>query len=147
MPLASISNTINWGVSRPPIGIPPAPHSFCPTCDLAERYSFIRHRNVIHCAISALIASQRNLWHNYDGAVIDRAYQIDVEECLAYARAIVQERDAFLKSAPGCTIVNCRYESLIDDLERAGSGEEIPEGPGPLRDIAAALGRPFSLSL
>jgi LPS sulfotransferase NodH len=100
-------------------------------------------RNIIHGAISTLIASQRNLWHNYDGAVIDRAYEIDVAECLAHARSIVREHDAFLTSADGCRIVNCRYESLMDDLERAGPPDEIPEGPGPLRDIAAALNVPF----
>ena len=101
-------------------------------------------RNVIHSAISALVASQRNLWHNYEGRVIDRAYHIDVEECLAYARAIVEEGEAFLKSASGCSIVACRYEGLIEDLERAGLKEEIPEGPGPLQNIAAALGSRFA---
>jgi hypothetical protein len=96
-------------------------------------------RNIVHCAISTLIASQRNLWHNYDGAVIDRVYEIDVAECLAHARSIVQEHDTFLRSADGCRIVNCRYESLIDDLGRTGRADKIPEGPGPLRDIVAAL--------
>ena len=32
---------------------------------------------------------------------------------------------------------------LIDDLNRAGSGERIPLGPGPLRNIAEALGSPY----
>jgi len=101
-------------------------------------------RNVIHSAISTLIASQRNLWHNYDGAVIDRSYHVDAEECLEYARSILQHRDSFLKFAHGYKIVDCGYESLRGEIERAGSGELIPEGPGPLRDIAAALGSPFN---
>jgi LPS sulfotransferase NodH len=100
-------------------------------------------RNVVHCAISALIASQRNFWHNYDGSVIDRAYHVDVAECLAYVRVVLQRRDAFLRSARGCKLVTCCYENLIADIKRAGSQEEIPEGPGPLRDIAEALGCPF----
>jgi hypothetical protein len=112
---------------------------------LRSRGATIVHttRNTIHCAISTSIASQRNVWHNYDGAVIDRAYEIDIAACLAYARTIVQEHDTFLKSADGCQIVNCRFESLIDDLERAGPRDEIPEGPGPLRNIAAVLNAPF----
>jgi hypothetical protein len=101
-------------------------------------------RNVIHCAISTMVASQRNLWHNYDGAVIDRDYHLDIEECLAQARVILQERDAFLESAHHCKVVNCRYESLLDDIDRARSQEQIPEGAGPLRDIAAALGASFT---
>jgi hypothetical protein len=100
-------------------------------------------RNVIHCAISTLIASRRNIWHNYDGAVIDRNYHLDVEECLACARGILQHRNAFIEYARGCQVVDCRYERLIDDLGRAGSKEEIPEAPGPLSDIANALGSSF----
>ena len=100
-------------------------------------------RNVIHSAISALIASERNVWHNYGGAVIDRTYHIDVGQCLAYARMILRHRDAFLRSAIDCRVVDCRYENLIEDIGRAGKEEEIPEGEGPLRNIAAALGAPF----
>ena len=100
-------------------------------------------RNVIHCAVSTLIASQRNVWHNYDGAVIDRTYHVDADECLAYARTILRRRDAFIEAASGCKVVNCSYESLIDDIGRADSQEEIPEARGPLHDIAQALGCSF----
>ena len=100
-------------------------------------------RNVIHCAVSTLIASRRNVWHNYDGAAIDRTYHVDAEECLAHARTILAHRDAFIESASGCKVVNCSYESLIEDIGRAGAKEEIREAPGPLRDIAQALGCSF----
>jgi LPS sulfotransferase NodH len=100
-------------------------------------------RNVIHSAVSTLIASQRNVWHNYNGAVIARTYHVDAEECLAYARTILEYRDAFIKAASGCKVVNCSYESLIEDIGRACADEEIREAPGPLRDIAQALGCVF----
>lgn len=100
-------------------------------------------RNLIHCAISALIASQRSVWHNYEGSTIDRAYRVDAEECLSYARTILQNRDAFVEAASGCRIVNCTYEGLIEDIGRAESKEEIPEAAGPLRDISQALGCHF----
>jgi hypothetical protein len=114
-------------------------------CYLRSRGATLIHttRNVIHCAISTLIASQRNVWHNYDGFVIDRGYHIDVGECLALARMVLRDRDAFLASAGGCKILNCCYESLVDDIKRAGSEQEIPDGAGPLRGIAEALGSPF----
>jgi hypothetical protein len=109
---------------------------------LRSRGAILIHttRNVIHSAISTMIASQRNLWHNYDGAVIEASYQIDVEECVARARAIAQERESFLNLTQGWKLVSCRYERLMDDLNRAGSEERIPSGPGPLRNIAEALG-------
>jgi LPS sulfotransferase NodH len=113
---------------------------------LRSRGATILHttRNVIHCAISTFIAAQRNIWHNYDGAVIDRSYHLDVQACLAYARTILEHREAFLEAASGCKVVNCSYESLIKDMGRAGSQEEIPAAPGPLWDIAQALEAPFT---
>jgi LPS sulfotransferase NodH len=101
-------------------------------------------RNVIHSAISTFIAARRGVWHNYDGAVIDRSYNLDIQECLAYARTIVKHRDAFLKAAFGCKVVDCSYESLVQDIARAGSREEIPAAPGPLWDIAQALEASFT---
>ncbi|MGC2302921.1 sulfotransferase [Candidatus Binatus sp.] len=113
---------------------------------LRSRGATIVHttRNVIHCAISTFIATRRNVWHNYDGAVIDRSYHLDIQECLAYARTIVKHRDAFLEAASGFKVVNCFYESLIENIARAGSREEIPAAPGPLWDIAQALEAPFT---
>jgi hypothetical protein len=109
---------------------------------LRSRGAILIHtaRNVIHSAISTMIAAQRNLWHNYDGTVIDARYQVDVEECVALARAIKHERESFLNFAQGFELVGCHYERLMEDLNRAGSEERIPVGPGPLRNIAEALG-------
>jgi hypothetical protein len=101
-------------------------------------------RNVIHCAISTLIASDRNVWHNYSGSVIDRSYHLDSRECLAYARTILKHREAFIEAASGCKVVTCPYESLMEDIARAGALEEIPEAPGPLQDIAQALESSFT---
>jgi LPS sulfotransferase NodH len=126
----------NWSSSSPPFIL-----SY-----LRSRGATLIHttRNVIHCAISTLIASQRNVWHNYDGAVIDRSYHLDIQECLAYARTVLKHRETFLEAASGCKVVNCSYESLVKDLGRAGSQEEIPAAPGPLWDIAQALEGSFT---
>jgi LPS sulfotransferase NodH len=101
-------------------------------------------RNVIHCAISTFVAARRNVWHNYSGAVIDRSYHLDIQECLAYARTIVKHRDSFLEAVSGCKVVNCSYESLVEDIARAGSSEEISAAPGPLWNIAQALEASFT---
>jgi len=126
----------NWNSAYPPFIL----------CYLRSRGATLIHttRNVIHSAISALIASERNVWHNYNGTAIDRTYHIDAEECLACARGIIQHRDALIESTRDNKVVTCRYERLVDDIGRAGSQEEIPEAPGPLRDIAEALGSSVS---
>jgi Sulfotransferase family len=112
---------------------------------LRDRRAILIHttRNVIHCAISTLIAAQRHFWHNYQGAIINRRYQIDIEACLAYARTIVDHRTLFITAAEECKVVECQYESLVDDIARGVVLPEIPDGPGPLRAIAEALGVPF----
>jgi LPS sulfotransferase NodH len=99
--------------------------------------------NVMHCALSTMIADQRGVWHNYQGAVIDRTYSVDPEACLAYAREIVSERAAFSEFARGCSMVTCCYEDLVKDIARADAAGNIPSNPGPLLDIAEALEVPF----
>jgi hypothetical protein len=90
-----------------------------------------------------MIATQRAVWHNYDGAKIDRSYRVDVEQCLAHARAIVRERAAFVELATGFPVVTSCYEDLTNDIARAAADGEIPDGSGPLHDAAKALGVPF----
>ena len=113
---------------------------------LRSRGATIVHttRNAIHSAISTFIAAHRNVWHNYHGAAIDRSYHLDIQECLAFARTIVKHRDAFLEAASGCKVVNCCYESLVEDIARAGSREDISAAPGPLWDVAQALEASFT---
>ena len=110
-------------------------------CYLRSRGATIIHttRNIVHCAISDLIAKQRHLWHNYEGLVIDGSRYIDVEQCLERAKVILRERAAFLNAAVGCKLISCRYEDLVEDIARAGVNEKISEAPGALLAIAKAL--------
>ena len=100
-------------------------------------------KNVIHCAISSMIATQRGVWHDYEGASIEQAYFIDIDKCLESARRLVRERESFLRFAHQFSFVPCCYEDLCRDLIRAAPDTEIPDAPGPLQDIAAALDIPF----
>jgi len=113
---------------------------------LKSREALIIHvirRNVIQCAISAMIATQRGLWHNYNGAKIERRYHVDVEECLSRARVIVRERAAFVELVKGFAVITSFYEDLTNDIARAATDGEIPDDSGPLHDAAKALGVPF----
>lgn len=123
---------IHWSAAAPPFFL-----SY-----LKARGATLIHttrRNVIHCAISAMIAGQRNFWHNYEGAVIDRRYFVDAERCLQYAQAIVSNRDAFLAGTRDCKVTECCYEDLAAEIAGVPAGGDIPQGPGPLQDIARAL--------
>ena len=99
---------------------------------------------MIHCAISALVAQERKLWHNYEGVAVDNRFTVDPELCLGYARAIARDRRSFLESVAGCKVVEVSYEDLTEEIAGAASGAELPEQPGPLRNIVRALEVPFA---
>ncbi|HUA33401.1 MAG TPA: Stf0 family sulfotransferase [Candidatus Binataceae bacterium] len=102
----------------------------------------IVRRNIIHCAISAMIAEQRGVWHDYVGMSIDGKYTIAPEECLVRARQIVRDRKAFLRFSTGVRVIDCSYEELVEQLDDAAEGERV-RAPGPLMDIAKGFDVPF----
>jgi hypothetical protein len=100
-------------------------------------------KNLIDCALTAMITPQMKVPRHDQGTVIDRGYAVDIDECLAYARRIAHERDTFLKLAKDFTIIECCYEDLARDIAGSNCKGEIADGPGPLREIAKAFGVPF----
>ena len=104
----------------------------------------IIRKNVIKCAISEMIAQQRNVWHNYGNTKIDRTYSINPEDCLGRARLIVRSRLEFELMSQGCQLIEAGYKELAEAIAGARNeqiGEELP-----LRDIAQALSVPPSFS-
>ena len=94
--------------------------------------------NLIHSAISAMIAEQRGVWHDYEGMPIDRKYTVAPDECLVRARQISNDRRAFLEFSKGAHIVDCNYEALVEQLAHTPNGEHVA-ARGPLLDIAESL--------
>jgi LPS sulfotransferase NodH len=101
--------------------------------------------NVIKCAISEMIAQQRNLWHNYDSVRIDRWYYLDSSDCLNRARLIVKRRAEFERLGEGCDVLRAYYEQLAHAIAGARRGQ-MAEDAAPLKDIARALRVPFRFS-
>jgi LPS sulfotransferase NodH len=102
-------------------------------------------KNVIKCSISEMIAQQRNLWHNYGGAKIDRTYTIDPDDCLGRARLILRSLIEFQALSQGCRVIKAEYEELAEAIAGARDGQ-IAENAPPLKDIAQALRVPFRFS-
>jgi hypothetical protein len=101
-------------------------------------------RNVIQCAISGMIMRQTGIAHNYGGRTMEERITIDVPRCLGWAWWIRNEREKFLEQAKGFSMVDCEYDDLAREIARADPlTGEIPDAPGPLRDLAGALGVPF----
>jgi LPS sulfotransferase NodH len=102
-------------------------------------------KNVIRCAVSEMIAQQRNLWHNYNGESIDSYYKIDPQDCLCRARLIVERRAEFQRLSKGCRLIEANYEQLAAAIAAAADGQ-IAEDAAPLKDIAQALNVPSRFS-
>jgi hypothetical protein len=89
-----------------------------------ERNARIIHlvrRNIIHTAISIIIANTRKVWHNVDGKSIVGRYRITPQELLTYANWVKESQSAFerLNDRPTQTII---YEDLVADLENLDDG-------------------------
>jgi len=113
---------------------------------LRQRNALIVHtvrNNIIHSAISDLIARQRNLWHNHDGKIIDESYHIEPRLCLSRAREIVDQRAAFERTTNGCRLVECRYEDLVQSISEVAPGAKLLNRCTALGHITEALCVPF----
>ncbi len=95
--------------------------------------------DVIRCSISEIIAQQRNLWHNYNGATLERGYHVEPEDCLDRARLILRQRAEFERLSDGCRVVQAGYEQVTEAIAGATNGRISKDAP-PFRDIAQALG-------
>jgi hypothetical protein len=100
-------------------------------------------RNIIHYAVSAIVAEHRGDRTHPGQAISDHAFQVDAAECMTSIRRYAKEHEAFLTLIKGFDVVTCCYEDLCQDVVRAGAGGEILDGPGPLHDIANAFHIPF----
>jgi LPS sulfotransferase NodH len=96
-------------------------------------------RNVIHCAISYQIGTQKSFWHNYDNRPFGDPVPLDFRECLNGARTILRQQRAFEETTAGYPVERCDYEDLAAAVDAAPGGD-LSRNPGPLRGIAGALG-------
>jgi LPS sulfotransferase NodH len=97
-------------------------------------------RNTIQCAISYQIGLRRDFWHNYENRKVECAYELDIAECLANARAIVQQQREFEHFMQDYPVATCHYEDLAATVATAGPRGDLSSLPGPLRGIADAFG-------
>lgn len=103
-------------------------------------------RNVLHVAISVLIAWQRDRYHNYEHATFHEKYPVKPRLLLRIARKTMAERKAFEQLAEGLRLLPCEYEDLVNDLARRDEAGRFPPDTRVLRSIARFLGVPNTFS-
>jgi LPS sulfotransferase NodH len=109
-----------------------------------RRFTIIHmvRKNVVHAAVSAIIANIRSVWQNHDGSVIQGRFTIPPAELFQYAWWIKDERAEFLRLAHGLPILTCVYEDLVADLRRTDAEGYFSENSTALRPIAEMLDVP-----
>lgn len=98
--------------------------------------------NIVHAALSLIVAKWRNVWVNTDRTTIEGRYHVSWQMLRDEMTWIAEERDEFLRLAHGLPIQTCTYEDLVGDVCRAGSRGEIPADSVALRPVAEFLGLP-----
>jgi LPS sulfotransferase NodH len=99
-------------------------------------------RNLVHTAISAIIANIRKVWQNYDGASIGGPYRISPNELFQYVRWIKEEREAFEGLAGDLSVHKCYYEDIVADLKSVTWFGRLRQDTTALSGLAAFLNVP-----
>jgi hypothetical protein len=113
-------------------------------CSRGFRIIHLVRKNIVHNALSLLVAKYRNIWTNENGGVIDGRYRISWAMLQAELRWIAEARDNLLRWADELQIPlhTCTYEDLVADLGRIDREGNFPENTAAVRPLAELLGVP-----
>lgn len=96
--------------------------------------------NVVHQALSLVIAAARNVYHNYGGAKIEGKVRIEPQAVVEHAQWVHREVEAFRRMTGGHNVLELSYEDLAHDLSLADADGKIPQKGKALPKVAAFLG-------
>jgi hypothetical protein len=113
----------------------------------AFRVVHVVRRNVVHLAVSAIIANERQLWHNWRGEAIAGPRTVNPGEVLDFARWAAAEREAFRELSAGLEMLECAYEDLVQELRHGERTGRVPAPSGLLHQVAAFLDVPADFRL
>lgn len=96
--------------------------------------------NVLHQALSMVIAEARNVYHNYDGADTAGAVQVPIPRLLECARWIENSAAAFREMTRDLRVLEISYERLVAACARVSPGARLGESARVMGEIATFLG-------
>lgn len=99
-------------------------------------------RNLVHVAISIIVANMRKVWHNHDGSSIPGQYYIPLDELFAYINWVGQERDEFVRLSGDLQVITCNYEDVVDDICHTDKDGNISKDSRVLSCLASFLDVP-----
>jgi len=99
-------------------------------------------KNIVHAALSLIIAKWRNVWTNDSGSVIRGRYHVSWDMLHSEISWMVEEHKEFLRAAQGLPVLTCTYEDMVDDLRNANRAGVLPANTTVFRPVADLLGLP-----
>lgn len=97
-------------------------------------------RNVLHVAISIIVANQREVWHVYNQASPPVRCYIPTDLLLDRMHWAQEERNEFLRLSAGLRIHNCEYEDVVADLAKVKADGSFGRDASAVQGIAKFLG-------
>jgi hypothetical protein len=95
-------------------------------------------RNLLHQAISILVANARNVYGNDDHSKLNGQYTLPIEELIAYLYWVREERAAFEKLSQDLPVSVIAYEDVVEDVRNV-------DAEGMFRNASVAIGRVANL--
>lgn len=102
--------------------------------------------NLLHIAISMIVANARGIWQNTDGKTVSGEYEIPIEELFNYIRWLESERQEFVRLTQNLNLHVCSFDDVVYDIEHTDANGNLREDSRAFRPLAAFLGVPNKFS-
>lgn len=96
--------------------------------------------NVLHQALSVVIAEVRNVYHNYGGSGVKQALQVPTQRLLECARWLEGSAAMFREMTRDLRVLEISYERLVAACARVAPGARLGESARVMGEIATFLG-------
>lgn len=99
----------------------------------------LHRRNVLHQALSMVIADQRNVYHDYQGRGFDARVTVKPELVLERCHWIRTERDLFRELGKDLKVLELAYEDVAAACDGVAAGKPLAADDATVGQIAAFL--------
>jgi len=106
----------------------------------------LHRRNVLHQALSMVIADQRNVYHDYQGRGFDERITVNPKTVIDRCHWIRAERDLFRELGKDLEVLELAYEDVAAACDGVEAGKPLAAGDAPLAQIAVFLKVPSTFA-
>lgn len=106
----------------------------------------LHRRNLLHQALSMVIADQRNVYHDYQGRGFDEHVTVNPKTVIELCHWIRAERDLFRELGKDLKVLELAYEDVAAACDGVEAGKPLAAGGATVVQIAEFLGLPSTFA-